>query len=211
MAHNQRAPILKLPGELRNRIFRAVLIATEPIPMKHTTGPREPTFLAVCKQIRHEALDIWYEENDFSYEETPGTFGIFNISRLGRWLHRIGPERCAKLKKLVLTYQAPVFRRSNYGHCSRRGRRDWAAESFVYGLCKLGVSVDVVVVRSPRAAEMDARSDFRVLWREKILYKLQCEEVYSRWRKTLPRIGECTPDLDQVDVDMLKRAEEMET
>lgn len=55
--------ILSLPPELRNIIYRLVLLATENVPL----GPRYkfPKLLQTCQQIRTETLSIFWLENTF--------------------------------------------------------------------------------------------------------------------------------------------------
>ncbi|KAK4549719.1 hypothetical protein LTR36_005020 [Oleoguttula mirabilis] len=58
------APFFKLPGELRNRIYRLVLIDDDLIQVEKE-GFEEPPVLLVCHDIRSEALPIYYCENHF--------------------------------------------------------------------------------------------------------------------------------------------------
>ncbi|KAK4555969.1 hypothetical protein LTR86_007189 [Recurvomyces mirabilis] len=61
--------LLELPPELRNRIYgyyliergRAIII---------TAALKQPAMLSVCRLIRSEALDIWYQCNDFDIHIT---------------------------------------------------------------------------------------------------------------------------------------------
>lgn len=57
--------LLKLPGELRNRIYELVIV--EKGRLKITAkGPGQPALLRTCRQIRREAGTIYYGSNDFS-------------------------------------------------------------------------------------------------------------------------------------------------
>lgn len=53
----------RLPGELRNRIYRYVLLRNGPFTVT-ATGIQEPPLLSVCKQIRQEGILIFYGENE---------------------------------------------------------------------------------------------------------------------------------------------------
>ncbi|KAK3669185.1 hypothetical protein LTR78_010939 [Recurvomyces mirabilis] len=61
--------LLELPPELRNRIYeycpiergRAIVI---------TAALKQPAMLSVCRLIRSEALDVWYQCNDFDIHIT---------------------------------------------------------------------------------------------------------------------------------------------
>ncbi|KXT08509.1 hypothetical protein AC579_9220 [Pseudocercospora musae] len=165
IANNQRAPFLNLPAELRNDIYRLTLIGEGPINLMDGNlfnGPGEPALLAVCKQTREEAIRIWYEENAFEYEETSMAFGRFDWTLLADWLRRIGRERCEKLQRFVLSYQAPTSPRSNFPH--KPGAEN-AAASFVRGLRQAGVRLQSVVVEAPGFQDVKMSEDFRPLWK----------------------------------------------
>ena len=57
------SPLLELPGELRNRIYGYVLV--DDIIKLDSTGHTEPELLHTCKQVRKEAIRIYYAENRF--------------------------------------------------------------------------------------------------------------------------------------------------
>ncbi|KAK3706704.1 hypothetical protein LTR37_012548, partial [Vermiconidia calcicola] len=52
------SPLLELPGELRNRIYGYVLV--DDIIKLDSTGHTEPELLHTCKQVRKEAIRIYY-------------------------------------------------------------------------------------------------------------------------------------------------------
>ncbi|KAK5127474.1 hypothetical protein LTR85_006813 [Meristemomyces frigidus] len=56
--------LFKLPGELRNRIYREVLVERQRIVIGGT-GIAEPLLLLASKEIRNEAITIFYTENAF--------------------------------------------------------------------------------------------------------------------------------------------------
>ncbi|KAK3680221.1 hypothetical protein LTR78_000599 [Recurvomyces mirabilis] len=56
--------LFKLPAELRNIIYRHVLVSGEEIKLK-PKGPGEPALLRVCRGVRKEARSIYYTENKF--------------------------------------------------------------------------------------------------------------------------------------------------
>ena len=53
-----------LPGELRNRIYRLVLLVEGSIDVDSGCIP-EPALLVVCQQLRREGIYIYYTENQF--------------------------------------------------------------------------------------------------------------------------------------------------
>ncbi|KAI5367999.1 hypothetical protein Slin15195_G031330 [Septoria linicola] len=57
----------KLPGEVRNRIYRYALVDTGDLEIT-STGPGEPSLLRVCKRVRNEASSIYYAENNFDLQ-----------------------------------------------------------------------------------------------------------------------------------------------
>ncbi|KAK3632266.1 hypothetical protein LTR56_004266 [Elasticomyces elasticus] len=56
--------LFKLPGELRNRVYEAVLVSRGSVAIR-PKGPGEPALLRVCKGIRAEARSIYYGANNF--------------------------------------------------------------------------------------------------------------------------------------------------
>lgn len=58
--------LLGLPAELRNRIYRFALIKPKTIDIDQSKWPtHQPALLKTCKQIRREALGVFYFENKF--------------------------------------------------------------------------------------------------------------------------------------------------
>lgn len=74
------SPLLLIPGEIRNKIYRHLLVSPSQILLMNTdSGPQayhdegpqllsiHPALLGTCSKIYHEAITILYEENSFSY------------------------------------------------------------------------------------------------------------------------------------------------
>lgn len=59
--------LLRLPAELRNVIYRYVLVQVDPIDIAND-GHQEPALLTTCKEIRQEAVTLFYCENEFEIE-----------------------------------------------------------------------------------------------------------------------------------------------
>ena len=55
----------KLPAEMRNRIYREVLVDPECVFIEDAEDFQEPPLLQTCRQIRQEAITIYYRENYF--------------------------------------------------------------------------------------------------------------------------------------------------
>ncbi|KAK3653160.1 hypothetical protein LTR56_004696 [Elasticomyces elasticus] len=60
----EHSPLARLPGEMRNRIYRLVLISNSNIRINHT-GPSHPPLLLTCRAIRAESFVIYWKENQF--------------------------------------------------------------------------------------------------------------------------------------------------
>ena len=58
------SPLVELPPELRNKVYRYVLLSEGPVHVG-ATGFMEPPLLMTAKQIRQEASSIFYKENEF--------------------------------------------------------------------------------------------------------------------------------------------------
>ena len=93
-----------IPGELRNRIWRNVLISPKGwIDVTGKDTPDEPGLLAVCTQIRAESIAIYYAENSFRIRsQSENRLLLWRELRGGSWLRSIGTERAKMLKKLLL-------------------------------------------------------------------------------------------------------------
>ncbi len=63
-------PLLALPGEIRNRIYRYVLIKPNPFAVKLQFSPRDTALLQVNKMVYKEASTVFYYENTFRIPES---------------------------------------------------------------------------------------------------------------------------------------------
>lgn len=98
--------LLKLPAELRNRIFELALIEDKPIDMgtwgknpdrrdgaavlcayRMVVGASEPSLLRTCQNVRKEGLPIYYGQNVFHYSSA------FAPNSWKDWLAKINPEK----------------------------------------------------------------------------------------------------------------------
>ena len=61
--------LLALPGEIRNRIYRYVLVKQSPFSIKLQFFPLDAALLRVNKQVYREASGIFYHENVFRFRE----------------------------------------------------------------------------------------------------------------------------------------------
>ena len=60
-----QSKFLELPGEIRNKIYRLVLVSDDNIDITITPTP-EPALLNVCRTTLEEATTIYYLENSFT-------------------------------------------------------------------------------------------------------------------------------------------------
>lgn len=80
-------PLMRLPGELRNEIYRLVLVSNNQLRVTKSSIPTQPPLTMVSRQIRKEAIAIFYHENKFGVEV------VNNDGRHeGVWLAKIGRE-----------------------------------------------------------------------------------------------------------------------
>lgn len=91
MAQNahQRSPLLRLPGELRNRIYRHLLVSKARIIIargmhQKSISLSHPPLALTCKQLHEEVSRIYYEENSFLISD--GAFTIPAIDAIERMM-----------------------------------------------------------------------------------------------------------------------------
>lgn len=72
-ANPEKSPLLRLPAELRNRIFHEVLLPTQgpDAEIYHlTNGHMTPPLLRTCYQLRNECTGIWASNTTFSFSDS---------------------------------------------------------------------------------------------------------------------------------------------
>ena len=67
---NNNSRFLALPAELKNEIYRVSLVQDYIWVPSTGPAPKEPGLLSVCREIRHDALQIYYKENSFCFDIT---------------------------------------------------------------------------------------------------------------------------------------------
>lgn len=110
----QDSPFLNLAAEIREQIYYAALVRPTPIdlwPLKYTQPPRvfrlqedlqfvhkemATCLLTTCKQIFHEASNIFWSKNTFRFSGDIEWFGV------RRFLGQIGPRALSQLQSLEL-------------------------------------------------------------------------------------------------------------
>ena len=71
----EKSALFRLPGEIRNRIYRYVAVREEPVELRGCYGyyslhsvPRPPSLMSVCSTLFAEVKPIYYEENTFHFK-----------------------------------------------------------------------------------------------------------------------------------------------
>ncbi|KAK3648142.1 hypothetical protein LTR56_007554 [Elasticomyces elasticus] len=133
-----QANILLLPAELRIRIYEFCLVSTDVIDLADRAQRREPGVLAACRQIRFEALAIFYSENNFTATERD------TESPSSDWARQIASR--STLWPLQMEY--PIGGTGVLGfRVSARGNGRGLARKLL-GAGVLGESIKAVVVQS---------------------------------------------------------------
>ncbi|PIA96049.1 hypothetical protein CB0940_10648 [Cercospora beticola] len=93
--------IFSLPGELRNKIWRELVLsggdlAVEALCRSEVQKLHQPAVAFVCKQIRNEALSIYYSENSWFLGKIgyhhPKHVKMYDFDiRISRWNELLGP------------------------------------------------------------------------------------------------------------------------
>ncbi|KAK5127428.1 hypothetical protein LTR85_006767 [Meristemomyces frigidus] len=91
-----RSRFCQLPAELRNRIYEAVLIQTDPIQVASVlTACTQPAFTRTCTQIREETLSMFYAYNTFIVDTVEtGTTAPW------KWLQSVGYHNARHIRRL---------------------------------------------------------------------------------------------------------------
>ena len=97
---NSPLQFLALPGEIRNQVYRAVLVLPLPFAVKMQFAPRDTALLRVNKQVFKEASAIFYHESTFRIPEglfvgAPILQQMANFYHLPRW-------RLKSMRNLIL-------------------------------------------------------------------------------------------------------------
>jgi hypothetical protein len=115
--------LLKAHPEIRNEIYRLVLVSEDPIEVGASDAPpMDPPFLRTCSLIRFEARGIFYKENTVKF-----TVVDYNIRRIVRWFD-LSPSHhdlCTKIHVQLSVSHKWVYCWSallNWAYAYRQGR-----------------------------------------------------------------------------------------
>ncbi|KAK5121501.1 hypothetical protein LTR85_005334 [Meristemomyces frigidus] len=104
---NSQSLLLKLPAELRNRIYEEVLLDSEFTNIRSRGGIsiwHAPAILQTCRTIRIEAKAMYYGSSIFffSLPMNASRWAERNLQHLKLWLHAIGAEQSSLLQRVYL-------------------------------------------------------------------------------------------------------------
>ena len=91
----QGSRLLRLPAELRNRIYEEVLISEKPIYLNtthvrpHATWRWSLGVLQACQMIRAEAQPVYYSNNSFCFSSLWGATELKEDVALASWLSAV--------------------------------------------------------------------------------------------------------------------------
>ncbi|TKA81415.1 hypothetical protein B0A49_00654, partial [Cryomyces minteri] len=128
VAKKAQFPFLKLPPELRNRIYKLVLIRRWPIIADIWFMVVDPPALTqVCQQLRRETLPIFYGANKFAGDV------IGDQNSLLLWFRSIGHENCRLIRQLQILVGPDLDHNGSAELPEWRFRRELEYHNIVFG------------------------------------------------------------------------------
>jgi hypothetical protein len=118
-ATEEKSPLLALPAEIRNEIWKWSMRMDHPLSIVGDT-PKQPPLTKTCRQIRAESIRFFYKENSFSctifdydpadfkrYRQVADKYGLSTV--LLTHQHRAGAPR-AQLRTNMMKWLEGTFR-----------------------------------------------------------------------------------------------------
>ncbi|KAK5112292.1 hypothetical protein LTR85_011564 [Meristemomyces frigidus] len=146
--------LLALPPELRNIIYRCVLVSDTPINISCEASITPPTLLDTCRRIREEAISIYYHENTFA--ATAPTFGnpSSTSNHVLEWFAKTGATHCRVMAKLCVTIQirdsCQTARLASQSLLDKRGYMfEQVARVFISYLVSWGLQPGAIHLKAP--------------------------------------------------------------
>ncbi len=102
---SQTFQFLRLPPELRNKVYRLLLVSDKTFTVGLRFGSFDTSLLTVNRQIHQEASGIFYEENTFRIPQSLFV-GPHILDQLDS-LYRLSRSRLAQLRSLIV--EIPVY------------------------------------------------------------------------------------------------------
>lgn len=137
---------LDLPAELRNQVYRHVLVKNVEVNFAHPAAfSRTAALLRTCRQVYEEARDILYSENEFRFDREQRsirrTFSAHSdevgYKQFLRILKTIGAHNIAKFRKLSIEFEDQMPRHAGIG-MSREEMRYVHDNYLIEGLKMIG-------------------------------------------------------------------------
>ena len=105
--NDEESHLLKLPPEIRNRIFELALAHDYTVRIEPDWKEPRPSLLHVCRQIRAETRLVYQHLRKFYI-----CANACNIDKVRRWVALITDEELRSIQDLTLQYQESVRDRS---------------------------------------------------------------------------------------------------
>ena len=137
--------VTRLPPELRNRIYRLILVANEPINIVESEIKYYTALLKTCRQLRSEASQIFFAENRFC-----AAFAVDAKVTAVDWLSSIGRKQAGQITALSIVPQTAKDVKKAVQH-----RQAWqvavetAGEAMVCGIIASGVNIRHIRLTPP--------------------------------------------------------------
>lgn len=111
MQDNQQSPFLRLPPELRNRIYEDLLVSEEVVGVTslgyHQWTP--PSLLHTCHQIRSEASKLYYAANIFQICSRWHQDRLEGAFEMQEWLHALCKPQQDMLRRIRIDWTNNSF------------------------------------------------------------------------------------------------------
>jgi hypothetical protein len=137
---------LDIPAELRNQIYRHLLVKKSQVSFAHPINfSRTAALLRTCRQVYEEARGILYSENEFRFERDHRNIRrAYSVAshevgyqQFLRVLKSIGAHNISKLRIVEIDFEDQMPRNSEF-HSSREERRYVHDPYLIEGLKMLG-------------------------------------------------------------------------
>ncbi|KAF2094380.1 hypothetical protein NA57DRAFT_60427 [Rhizodiscina lignyota] len=180
---NEPRTLLTLPGEIRNFIYRAVLVKDNHITISAAYPPKEPALLRTCRTIRSEARMIWYSENDFRvidrHQSIAPFLNFFRAHNLKEFYPKFYPTRvqgrgCIRFDDILIYIKAwymeeILFKPSTRdcycpdprGYCKAVGHRLWDIAQLLKASNMSWENAKAVLDNAGELAMSEPGSDFK--------------------------------------------------
>ena len=176
MLNNSR--LLALPAELKDEIYRFSLVQGDIRISSTGPAPKEPGLLSVCREIRCDALQIYYQENDFCFD-----IAGFDATRHINFCKTDGRKELNKKGSLFTIDEEPG---------SWPNLKKWL-QAFYYGQCAGPSPYPHNTAGIPPSREVAARM-FKIVFALATLPEKPSWEVVAEMVEDMRRMSELTQE-----------------